>query len=215
MIRDLVKFGVIIGLICLVIGGGVAALYGLFVQEIAAREVLEAIDKVRTVCPEGTTPDLDHPLKGNPLKAGEPLDEEAVFAVKDAAGKTVAYVAFGGAQGYSSVVKVAVGAQAGDLSIFRVVVLAQQETPGLGAHVAEEASNYTLWEKIFGPAEAGKTEELVNPFLDGFRGKKEADAPAVHAITAATITSNATKNAVIQALARIRDAVGASGTSKE
>jgi hypothetical protein len=78
--------------------------------------------------------------------------------------------------------------------------------------VAEQKSNFTLWEKLFGPSKAGKTEQLINPFLDQFPGKKPEQFSQVQAITAATITSNATKRAVEQALERIRDAVGKKGT---
>ncbi len=207
MTGDIVKFVLILGLVCLVIGGGVAALYGLFAEEIGHREVLQTADRIRTVCPEGTTPDLEHPIVGEPLVPGQPLDEEAVFPVKDSGGTTVAYVAMGAAQGYSSTVKVAVGVRARDLSIVRVAVLAQQETPGLGANVAEKTSNYTLWEKLLGPAEEGKTEQLVNPFLDEFRGKAERQVPDIQGITAATLTSNAVKDATAEAIDRIRAAV--------
>ncbi len=211
MAGNIVKFVVVLGVVSLAIGGGVAALYGLFADEIGRRDVVQTADRIRDVCPEGTTPDLEHPVTGRPLVPGEDLDQEAVFPAKDPGGETVAYVAMGAAQGYSSTVKVAVGVRADDLSIVRVAVLAQQETPGLGANVAEKTSNYTLWEKLFGPAEEGKTEQLVNPFLDQFRGNTERQVPDVQGITAATLTSNAVKNAVAQAIDRIRKAVGPGG----
>jgi Na+-translocating ferredoxin:NAD+ oxidoreductase RnfG subunit len=83
-------------------------------------------------------------------------------------------------------------------------VASQAETPGLGTRVAEERSTLTLWDKLFG---GGDTERLVNPFLDQFAGKKPEEFKEVHAITAATITSNATKKAAEQAVERIRKAV--------
>ena len=121
----------------------------------------------------------------------------------------VACVAQGEAQGYASGGKGMGGAgpDGERLKVHRGVVLSQQETPGLGATVAEERSNYTLWEKLFGPSEAGKTEKLINPFLDRFRGRKQNEIQKVDGITAATITSNATKRAVEQALERIREAL--------
>jgi Na+-translocating ferredoxin:NAD+ oxidoreductase RnfG subunit len=102
-----------------------------------------------------------------------------------------------------------VSARPADLAVLRVVVVAQAETPGLGTTVAETRSTYTLWQKLFG---SGEAEQWVNAFLDQFRGKPLQEFPQIHSITAATITSNATKRAVEQALERIRDAAGKKGT---
>jgi len=200
MIRNLAKFVIILSLTCLVIGSGVAGLYGLFRADIARRESATKQNAIQEVCPEGTAVDVQAPL------AGEALAEDAVYAARDANGKIVAYVAQGEAQGYSSLIKVMVGAvpKNGDLAVYRVVVLSQQETPGLGANVAEQKSNYTLWEKLFGPSEPGKMEKLINTFLNQFRGKRPPEFNEIHGITAATITSNATKQAVEKALQRIR-----------
>jgi RnfABCDGE-type electron transport complex G subunit len=200
MIRDLAKFLIVLGLVCAVTGGGVAALYAVFKADIERRDQAARDEAVRAVLPEGAEVDFAKPLAVNAATG------DAVFAATQG-GRPVAYVASGGAQGYSSIVRVMVSVRAEDLSIIRVVVLSQQETPGLGAHVAERTSNFTLWEKVFGPSEAGKTETLINPFLDQFRGKKDTEIREVHGITAATITSNATKAAVGLAIGEIRKAI--------
>ena len=201
MIRNLLKFVVILSVACLVIGGGVAALYGLYRGDIERRELRIKEQAIQDVCPEGASVDPEHPIAGVPMAA------DAVYAARDSVGGTVAYVAQGEAQGYSSVIKVMVSASAEDFSVIRVVVLSQQETPGLGATVGETRSTWTLWQKLFG---SGEAEQWVNAFLDQFTGKQSQEFPQIHGITAATITSNATKRAVEQALERIRDAVGAS-----
>ena len=203
MIRNLAKFVVILSVACLVIGGGVAALYGVFCERIEQRELAIKEQAIQDVCPEGASVDPEHPVAGVPMAA------DAVYAARDSAGGTVAYVAQGEAQGYSSVIKVMVGVRAEDLAIIRVVVLSQQETPGLGATVGETRSTWTLWQKLFGSSEA---EQWVNAFLDQFTGKQAQEFPQIHSITAATITSNATKRAVEQALERIREAAGKKGT---
>jgi len=203
MIRNLLKFVVILSVACLVIGGGVAALYGLYRGDIERRELRIKEQAIQDVCPEGASVDPQTPIAGAPMAA------DAVYAARDSAGRTVAYVAQGEAQGYSSVVKVMVSASAEDFSVLRVVVLAQQETPGLGATVGETRSTYTLWQKLFG---SGEAEQWVNAFLDQFTGKQAQEFPQIHSITAATITSNATKRAAEQALERIRDAAGKKGT---
>ena len=201
MIRNLVKFVIILILACLAIGGGVAALYGVFKGDIEHRDLAIKEQAIQDVCPEGASVDPQTPIAGASMAA------DAVYAARDSAGRTVAYIAQGEAQGYSSVVKVVVSTRADGFSVIRVVVLAQQETPGLGATVAETRSTWTLWQKIFGSSEA---EQWVNTFLDQFTGKQAQKFSQIHSITAATITSDATKHAVEQALKRIREAVGAS-----
>jgi RnfABCDGE-type electron transport complex G subunit len=198
MIRNLLKFVVILALVCIVMGSGVAGLYGLWRGRIADREAAAQREAIQAVAPEGTTVDVAAPVAG---EAGTP---PAVYAARDAAGEAVAYVAAGAAQGYASIVRVMVGATPtpDGLAIHDVVVTAQAETPGLGAQVAEQRSTHTLWQKLFG---AEEPEQVFNPFLDRFEGKTARAVPDVQAITAATVTSNATKEAVQQALARIRE----------
>ncbi|HUX00887.1 MAG: FMN-binding protein [Phycisphaerae bacterium] len=198
MIRNLIKFVVILVVAGLVIGGGVAVLYGFFKKDIEQRDLAIKEEAIQEVCPEGATVDPERPT------VGQPFAPDAVYVARDSAGRIVAYVAQGEAQGYSSVVKVMVSARAEDFSVIRVVVLAQQETPGLGATVAETRSTWTLWQKLFGSDEP---EQRINTFLDQFRGKRVEEFSEIHAITAATITSNATQRAVEQALERIRQAV--------
>jgi len=200
MIRNLLKFVVILAMVCIVMGSGVAGLYGLWQGRIASREAAARREAIQRVAPQGTTVDASAPVAG---QAGTP---SAVYAARNGAGETVAYVAAGAAQGYASTVRVMVGARpaAEGFAIHDVVVTAQAETPGLGAQVAEQRSTYTLWQKLFG---ADEPERVFNPFLDRFEGKTAAGVEDVQAITAATITSSATKEAVKQALARIRKAM--------
>ncbi len=199
MIRNLAKFVVILSVACLVIGGGVAALYGLYRGDIERRELRIKEQAIQDVCPEGASVDPQRTIAGAPMAA------DAVYAARDSAGRTVAYVAQGEAQGYSSLLKVMVGVRAEDFAVIRVVVLSQQETPGLGATVGETRSTWTLWQKLFG---SGEAEQWVNAFLDQFTGKQSQEFPQIHGITAATITSNATKQAVEQAIERIQEADG-------
>jgi len=53
MIRNLIKFIIILSLACLVIGGGVAALYGLYRGDIERRELAIKEQAIQDVCPEG------------------------------------------------------------------------------------------------------------------------------------------------------------------
>jgi len=197
MIRDLLKFVVILLVVCLSIGGGVACLYASLRARIAERDLQAKRDAIEAVCPDGAAADTANPL------AGRPFAPDAVYAARDGQGTPAAYVAAGEATGYSSVVKVMVGVRADTFAVVRVVVLDQQETPGLGANVAETRSSYNLWQKLFGAAQA---EKRFNPFLDQFVDKQPDRFGEIDAMTAATITSNATKAAVRQAIDRIRTA---------
>jgi len=203
MIRNILRFVIILGVVGVVSGGGVAALYACFKAKIDERERLEKKQGIAAVCPEGASVDPDHPLVGNPYAP------DAVYAARDPSGKVVAYVASGASGGYSSVIQVIVGLRADDFAVLRAVVVAQAETPGLGTQVAETKSNYTLWEKLFGPAETGKTERQFNPFLERFQGKKAEGIPDIQGITAATISSSAAKKAIEQAIGRAVQAAGA------
>jgi len=200
MIRNVLKFVVILGLVCIVMGSGVAILYGLWQARIDAREAATRQAAIHAVAPQGATVDVTSPVAGT---AGT---ETAVYAARDGTGQPVAYVAAGAAQGYASTVRVMVGATpaANRLVVHKVVVTAQAETPGLGANVAEQQSTYTLWQKLFG---SDQPEAVFNPFLDRFAGKPRQEVADIQAITAATITSNATKQAVGQALERIENAI--------
>jgi len=200
MIRNVLRFLVVLGVCCIVMGGGVAVLYAVFTADLARRDNETKETAIRQAAPAGATVDLERPLVGKPFEAG------AVYLAKGADGKPAAYIAGGEATGYSSVVRVVVAALPPDFAVSRVVVVSQAETPGLGTRVAEAKSTATLWDKLFGSA---ATEQLLNPFLDQFAGKSPARFKDVHAITAATITSNAAKRAATQAVDRIRKAVEA------
>ena len=199
MTWTLVRFVVILSLICLLMGGGVAVLYGVWRDQIADRERAATQAAMLAVVPQGAEVDATKPVAGT---AGE---ADAVYAARDASGEAVGYVAGGEAQGYSSIIRLIVGATAdGDgLKVLHVVVVSQSETPGLGAQIAERRSTYTLWQKLFG---ADEPEALINEFLDRFQEKRPEEVPNIQAITAATITSNAVRAAVGQALDRIRAA---------
>ena len=202
MIRNILRFVIILGLACLVMGGGVAILYACFQGRLAARDRAATQEAIRAVVPEGAKVDLAKPL------AGSTKDGSAVYAAvaADAGARTVAWVAAGEAQGYSSVVKVMVGVtkEGNALKIHKVAVLSQAETPGLGATVAETRSTYTLWQKLFGSDEP---ERVFNPFLRRFETRQAGQVRDIQAMTAATITSNATKAAVAQAIGRIQAAL--------
>jgi RnfABCDGE-type electron transport complex G subunit len=192
------RFVLILGVICLVMGSGVAMIYAHFKDTLAARDEQQRAALRLQVLPGGPGYLPAEPLTGDP----------DVFVVKRADGTPAAYAAEGAAQGYSSTVRVMVGMNADEhLTLRKVVVLSQQETPGLGANISETKSTYNLWQKI-GVQPSNEPEATYNDFMDQFAAKSAEQLAEVDAMTAATITSNAVKAAVRQAVGRVRQAVG-------
>ena len=106
-------------------------------------------------------------------------DGEPYYLGRDADGNTVGYVLTATAKGYGGDVQAVVGYGL-DGSITGVRVLADGETPGLGANAAKES---------FGDRYIGKSGHLVV-------SKNTNEGQNVQAITSATITSTAVVNAV-------------------
>ena len=199
--KTALRFVLVLGLICLVMGVGVAVLFAAFQARVQAKEREQFDLALRQVLPEGKIE----------LRAGSRDDASDVYAERDAQGKAVRYAARGAAQGYSSNVRVLVSVDAGTMALCRVAVLSQQETPGLGANVSLTRSTWTLWDKTghaLGASHRGEVEPFENVFLDQFTGRTVEQLDRVDAMTAATITSNAVKQGVRRAVARITDALG-------
>ena len=108
---------------------------------------------------------------------------QSVYAALDDDGQTVGYVYELLSRGYGGDVVLSVGIRDGAVS--GVSVASHAETKGLGT--ADEA-----------------------PFLQSFVGLTQADAAqGVDAMSGATVSSNAVRGAVSQALAHARDVLGA------
>ena len=110
---------------------------------------------------------------------------QSVYAALDDDGQTVGYVYELSSRGYGGDVVLSVGIRDGAVS--GVSVASHAETKGLGT--ADEA-----------------------PFLQCFVGLSQADAAqGVDAMSGATVSSNAVRGAVSQALAHARDVLGVEG----
>lgn len=201
--KQAIRFVIVLGSICLIMSSGAAIIYGGFKDKIARKEQLQFESLLLQALPTGQGFSAPEPL----AKAGD------VFVVKDSAGRPAAYAAEEASQGYSSKVRILVGVNADqELTIRKVVVISQQETPGLGANISETRSTWTLWQKIgheLGLSGEGQVEQRYNKFLDQFDGKTIKRLGEVDAITAATITSDAVKTGVRLAVERIRQATQA------
>ncbi len=212
--KTALKFALVLGIVCLVMGSGVALVYATFKAEIERKEAETLQALLRQVLPED---------------AGAPEElTEGVHVVRDADGRPVAYAAVGSSPGYSGPVTVVVGVDAPEepttgqgglkLTIRRVAIVQQTETPGLGANVSETRSTYNLWQKLgqIVGLPADEDERTFNPFLDQFQGAVvdvETDQidRQIDAMTAATVTSNAVGKAVRQAVGRVGEIISEAG----
>jgi len=159
--------------------------------------------------------------------------EEAGVLAARSGGQLLGYAATGKASGYGGDILVLVGVTT-DLSNVHLVGIkvlpGHNETPGLGAKVDEVATDDTLWTAIgglFRGEEGGDDDKVILPwFQEQFFGRsvgeveafaenpkgyaQSADgvtsaSPPIDAITAATISSRAVANAVVDGVARIRE----------
>jgi len=152
-----------------------------------------------------------------PVVNPDAAEGERIFAADGDDG--LLYAAEGRAKGYQSTIRVLVsvrvakpadfkldGAAAfppasGTLTIHRITVVESGETPGLGENVKLVEKDVSLWAKIGG---AEERTGMRPAFQVQFDGQSEDALDAVDAVTGATITSNAVKAAVRDAVDRIK-----------
>lgn len=206
--KNALRFTIVLGLITIASGLGVSAVYTLTKGRIEAKKQEAFAAALRSVFPEAES-----------FKA---LGAEAVWegegvGVALSGGEPAGYLAVGERQGYSSTIRVLVGAGA-DFTIKSVRILEQTETPGLGERTKEVKTDRTIWQaagEALGVCEGGGAEETVPWFQKQFAGLtletlvivKDASAEGVQAITGATVSSLAVTDAVRGALQEIKSAV--------
>jgi electron transport complex protein RnfG len=194
-------------LVCIVCMLGVAGAYVLArsrIEEGKRAALLTSLKEVLQLPPDAADPQI------LPATADLSPEEQVYVSESDEHGRL--YAAQGGKQGYSSVVKVAVGAKVaadGALEIVDVRVISQAETPGLGTRVAAQETNLNFWTWIGNVFGAGVEEQTDYSFLKQYRGKKYAggELGGIVAMTGVTISSNATTGGVEAALRRIAGAL--------
>jgi len=150
--------------------------------------------------------------------------EEADVLAARSGGELLGYAATGKAPGYGGDISVLVGVKPDleNVTLVGIKVLpGHSETPGLGAKVDEVATDDTLWTAVgglFSGEEAGDEDKVILPWfqeqffgrsageVEAFAGNPKGPGQPIDAITAATISSRAVANAVVDGVARIREA---------
>jgi len=127
MIKDMLRYGLILALICLLAGGLLAAVNHLTKTKILAQGAIEQENSLKEVFPEASS--------------FEPVNSQATLLYYKAYDKNqkllgVAFNAQG--KGYSSIIETLVGMRK-DGTIVAIKVIGLNETPGLGSRVAEKS----------------------------------------------------------------------------
>ena len=158
--RETIRYGFILAVICVVASGLLAGMNSLTKARIIAQAQTEEEAALREVMPQGEYFD--------PVKKGE---EVLYCKVHNKDGKFIGVAFKASGKGYSSVIDTLVGL-ARDGTIVAIKILNQNETPGLGARVAESS------------------------FTGQFTDKNLGGLASIQAITGATISSKAVIDSV-------------------
>ena len=178
--RENLKYILTLSLICMVMASLLSGVYFLTRSKILEQKAHEGKQALKEVCPKaGYFEPIVENGKVIYFKAYESADKD----------KLLGYAFRTEAQGYSSVIEAMAGMDKQG-RITGVKILAQNETPGLGAKISEVLVKRTLWEAIkelF--SREKKSAELTDEpwFCAQFKGKKINDD--IQAITGATISS--------------------------
>ncbi len=127
MMKEMVRYGIILGLICSVASGVLAGVNQLTKQKIADQAQQEEDASLKEVVPGA--------VNFEPVVSG---DEVAYYKAYDAVGGLIGIAFKSSAQGYSSVIATMAGMRK-DGIILAIKVLSQNETPGLGSQVSQSA----------------------------------------------------------------------------
>ncbi len=167
--KEMVRYGFILGLICVVAAGLLAGVNSLTKSRIIAQAQAEGEASLQEVLPQA--------IRFEAVKSGE---EIVYYKAYDKERKLIGIAFKASGKGYSSTIETMVG-MLKDGTITTIKILSQNETPGLGANVAESS------------------------FSSRFKNKKDLDE--VQAITGATISSRAVIDSVKKRAEEIKKAI--------
>ncbi len=177
----MLRYGIILGLICLVATGLLATVNFFTKTRIAAEAQKEIEISLKEVLPEA--------LNFEAIK----FQNETVYYKGFSRDKSLAGVAFiARGKGYSGIIETMVGMKT-DGTITAIKILSQSETPGLGSRIGEIKNSTTIIDLFKGK----HPKSSLKPwFQKQFSNKKSSDLDGVSAITGATISSWAVINSI-------------------
>lgn len=107
------------------------------------------------------------------------ISDEAVFEVKDAAGRTLGYAFLAEGNGYQGAIKIMAGIKPDLKSLVGIEILESQETPGLGQEITGDEFK------------AQFKGLLASPEITYIKNKSPEKPNEIQAITGATVSSSA------------------------
>jgi Na+-translocating ferredoxin:NAD+ oxidoreductase subunit G len=179
--KSMLRYGIILGLICLVATGLLATVNFFTKTRIAAEAQKEIEISLKQVLPQAQN--------FEPIKFQNEIVYYKGFA-PDKSPVGLAFIAKG--KGYSGNIETMVGMKL-DGTIVAIKILNQSETPGLGSRISEVKDSTTLFDIFKGK----QRDPFLKPwFQEQFSDKKDFELDKVLAITGATISSRAVINSV-------------------
>lgn len=179
--KELIRFGIILAVICIVASASLAVVYSVTKIKIQEQARLEEEASLKQVMPQG--------LNFTPIKSGEEVVYYKVLGEND---KFIGVAFKASGKGYSSTIETVVGMNK-DGTINAIKVMNHNETPGLGSRIAEIMDDTTIWDALRGKKK--DTSKLTPWFQEQFKGKP-ADLKDIQAITGATVSSKAVMGSV-------------------
>lgn len=179
--KELFKYGIILGVICVVAGGLLTGTYFLTKNRISALAQAECEASLKEVLPQAE--------KFEPAS----LPDKEIYYNAYSREKKLIGIAFPvTAKGYSSNIEVMVGMAIGG-EITAIKIISQNETPGLGDRINEVKDDTTIFDAL----KTKKPKAALKPwFQSQFSHKKLEDFKDIQTITGATISSKAVLDAV-------------------
>lgn len=124
-----------------------------------------------------------------------------VYTTRDEQGQVKGFAIYTSGTGFQDKIVLMFGTDANINKIFRLTILDQKETPGLGAKITDEETFLKYWEN----KDCSQPLALKKPPV----AQEELGPSEINAITGATISSEAVLNTVNASLAKLRSLIQA------
>ena len=188
--NDYLRYAFILTVICLVAAGLLSVVHRVTQPKIDAQRLAEEQGSLKDVFPDAAA--------FEPVREAE---EILYYNALDRQKRVVGYAFKAVRRGYSSDI-VTMAGMTPDGRIVRIKILSQNETPGLGARIAEVIQKETFWDVVL-----RRVKVLSQPrpwFQERFDGQDAATlSETIDAITGATISSSAVIASVQERAAEI------------
>ena len=187
-IPESIKYILTLTVICLITASLLTGVYFLTRPKIIEQKSQEEKQALKEVLPEaGYFEPVESEDKGSYFKAYSSSDKK----------KLLGYAFRTKARGYSGEIETIAGMNTQG-RITGIKILAQNETPGLGARINEVLIKKTLWQAIKEFFTGGRISKVSDKpwFCAQFEGKKIEELKDIQAITGATISSQALTDSV-------------------